>query len=376
MPLAFIGYTQKSRTETVKSFPKVRSNFRRKKIVGFNCSAFLVLVFLFSLTLTWPVAEVSALTRRENSSSTQQPLQLKGQLSISGAWAIYPLAARWVEEFQKIYPGVKIDLQAGGAGKGMADVLSGLVDIALVSRKVYPEEISRGALPVAVARDAVVATLNQKNPFLGLIQKKGLSRTSLREVWIEGRIKFWEELVGQRGQTPIHLYTRSDACGAAETWAAFLGAHQEDLKGIAIYGDPGLVEAVRRDPLGLGFNNLNFAFNPRTDQPHTGLVIGPLDLNEDGQLSAEENFYLTREKVKQAIASGLYPSPPARDLYLVITKPLRNQLTAPFLRWCLEEGQSLVEETGYVRLSWDVLKKEKMKIGSASPEIQKTAKTK
>ncbi|MDD8020690.1 MAG: substrate-binding domain-containing protein, partial [Acidobacteriota bacterium] len=165
---------------------------------------------------------------------------LAGQISISGAWALYPLAARWAEEFQKENPSIKIDLQAGGAGKGMADVLSGLVDLGMVSREIYPEEIARGALPLAVARDAVVATLNKKNPILKLIEQRGFTREIFRAIWIEGRINYWEEIFGQPGKTPIHLYTRSDACGAAETWAAFLGAHQEDLKGIGIYGDPGL----------------------------------------------------------------------------------------------------------------------------------------
>lgn len=330
----------------------------------------LLLLFLSGSFLLSP-SVLLAQGQSDKNFLTRPLPQLKGQLSISGAWALYPLAACWAEEFQKLQPGVKIDLQAGGAGKGMADVLSGLVDIALVSRAVYPEEISRGAVPVAVARDAVVATLNEKNPFLKFILKKGLDRKALRAVWIEGKIKTWEELVGQTGQTPIHLYTRSDACGAAETWAAFLGGHQEDLKGIAIYGDPGLAEAVRRDPLGLGFNNLNFAFNPATGRPHAGLVIGPLDLNEDGQLSGEEDFYHTRESLRQAISSGVYPSPPARDLYLVITKPVHNQLTLPFLLWCLQEGQSLVEKAGYVRLPAAVLEEEKIKLKSLAQDLSK-----
>ena len=167
---------------------------------------------------------------------------LSGKISISGAWALYPLAVRWAEEFQKENPGVKIDLQAGGAGKGMADVLAGLVDIGMVSRNIYPEELARGALPLAVARDAVVGTLNQNNPFLPIILRQGLTRDQLRAIYVEGKIKYWEELLGQSGRTPIRVYTRSDACGAAETWAAFLGAHQEDLQGIAIYGDPGLAD--------------------------------------------------------------------------------------------------------------------------------------
>ena len=46
----------------------------------------------------------------------------------------------WVEEFQKDYPGIKFDISAGGAGKGMTDALSGAVDIGMVSRAVKEEE--------------------------------------------------------------------------------------------------------------------------------------------------------------------------------------------------------------------------------------------
>lgn len=38
---------------------------------------------------------------------------------------------------------------------------------------------------------------------------------------------------------------RSDAAGAAETWAKYFGERQEDLKGIGIFGDPGLAQAIK-----------------------------------------------------------------------------------------------------------------------------------
>jgi phosphate transport system substrate-binding protein len=292
----------------------------------------------------------------------EQPQTIEGNISISGAWALYPLVVCWAEEFQKGNPRVKIDLQAGGAGKGMADVLSGLVDVGMVSREIYPAELSRGAWPIAVARDAVVVTLNNKNPFLDVLLEKGLTQKTLRAIFVDGTIKYWEEIFGLVGKTPINVYTRSDACGAAETWAAFLGAHQEDLKGIAIYGDPGLAQAVRRDPLGLGFNNLNFAYNPETLKPHEGLVVGLLDLNQNGRLEPEEKFYDDRHQLVKAIDQDRYPSPPARDLYLVIKKNTDNDLVMTFLQWVLEKGQDLVEETGYLRISHQTLVKEKQKL--------------
>ena len=71
--------------------------------------------------------------------------QLKGRITFSGAWALYPMTVRWAEEFQKIHPAVKMDIGAGGAGKGMADCLAGVVDIGMVSREIYAEEVKKGA---------------------------------------------------------------------------------------------------------------------------------------------------------------------------------------------------------------------------------------
>ncbi|HRD01519.1 MAG TPA: substrate-binding domain-containing protein [Candidatus Saccharicenans sp.] len=321
-----------------------------------------ILVIILNLNFGFPASLQSSFPVRDKRAVSSQKKSLAGQISISGAWALYPLAVRWVEEFQKENPAVKIDLQAGGAGKGMADVLSGLVDIGMISREIFPEEIARGALPMAVARDAVVATLNEKNPVLKLIQERGLTREIFQAIWIEGQIKFWEEIYDQPGKTPIHLYTRSDACGAAETWAAFLGGHQEDLKGIAIYGDPGLAEAVRQDSAGLGFNNVNFAYHPETGRPHPGLAIGPIDIDQNGTLTPEEKFYGRRDELILAISRGVYPSPPSRQLYLVVKKPVSQPLVRAFLLWVLDQGQQYTGEAGYVALDESLIQTEKKKL--------------
>jgi phosphate transport system substrate-binding protein len=272
-------------------------------------------------------------------------------LSLSGAWALYPLAIRWQEEFLKSHPGVNVDVQAGGAGKGITDVLAGVVDIGMVSREILPAEVEKGAVALAVAKDAVVATVNRKNPFLADILRRGLRREEFLGMWIKKSIRTWEEALGRSGRTPIHLFTRSDACGAAETWAAYLGGHQEDLAGIGVYGDPGLAEAVRRDPLGIGFNNVNFAYDAKTLKSVAGIEICPIDLDGNGTIDPPEKIYATRDDLTRAIAANVYPSPPARELYFVIKgKPGRPHLTE-FLEWVLTDGQKFVAEMGYIRLA-------------------------
>ena len=278
-----------------------------------------------------------------------------GSLSLSGAWALYPLAVRWQEEFQKSHPGVTIDVQAGGAGKGIADALSGIVDIGMVSREILPVEIEKGAVALAVAKDAVVATVSRKNPFLAEILRRGLKRDELAGIWLRGSVTTWAGLLGKSGKSPIHVFTRSDACGAAETWAAFLGGHQEDLGGVGVYGDPGLAEAVRRDPLAVGFNNVNFAYDAKTLKPVAGLEICPIDLDGNGLIDPAETIYATRDELIQAIAANVYPSPPARDLYFVVRGKPGRPLLVEFLTWVLTEGQKYIAEMGYIAVGPDQL---------------------
>ncbi len=297
--------------------------------------------------------------------SAQGPSQeLTGRLSLSGAWAIYPMALKWAEDFQKLHPGVRIDVQAGGAGKGIADVLAGAVDIGMVSREVNPAETAKGAVAVPVAKDAVVPTVSRRNPFLAEILRRGLRREDFVAIWISGSAPSWEKLLGRPGATAVRVYTRSDACGAAETWAAFLGQRQEDLNGIGVYGDPGLAEAVKRDPLAIGFNNVNFAYDARTRKPVEGLEICPIDLDGNGRLDPAESVYATRDDLIKAIAANVYPSPPARELYFVLRGKPQSRLLLEFMTWVLGTGQKDVPEMGYLPLGPDRLAKGLAAIGA------------
>ena len=288
--------------------------------------------------------------------------ELSGSLTVSGAWALYPMMVRWGEEFHALHPNVQFDISAGGAGKGMADALAGAVDIGMVSRVIYPAEIERGAFWVAATKDAVVPTVNADNPYLARLQAQGMTRATFEAIWM-GQITTWGEAIGDPNvSNEIHVYTRSDACGAAATWAAYLGDYaQEDLLGVAVYGDPGLAEAVSQDPLGIGYNNLNFAYDADTGRPVAGLQIIPIDLNENGQVDADENFYAVRSDLTAAIADGRYPSPPARALNLVTQGP-PGGLTLAFIRWVLADGQAFVEETGYIPLTQAQLQAELAKL--------------
>lgn len=315
----------------------------------------IILISILTLSIT------DGLTQRRSTKLDRfqkreiRKTELKGEIQLSGAFALYPLVVRWSDEFRKIHPRVKIDISAGGAGKGITDALAGVVDMGMVSREIHPAEIDNGAFAIAVAKDAVVVTINSGNPLINQILATGLSRTAAIKLWKTTTATTWGHVLGTTSAIPIHTYTRSDACGAADTWATYLGIKQEDLEGTAVFGDPGIASVIQRDRIGIGFNNIAYAYNLKTKLPYRNIAVMPLDLNNNGRIDHEENFYATSTALNAAIADGRYPSPPARELYLVCKGKPEKEAVVEFLIFILTKGQQWASESGYVPLSEDRL---------------------
>jgi len=281
---------------------------------------YLLVVLIFSIAISYLMPK---------SFAQGQDVDIKGHITISGAWALYPMVVKWSDEFQKTYPDIKIDISAGGAGKGITDVLSGAVDLGMVSRDINTQELQKGIWVVSVAKNTVVATVNAQNPVIKDILAKGITKEILQKVFISGDIKTWGQIVKNNNSDVINVYTRSDACGAAETWAKYLGKSQEDLVGIGVYGDPGIVEAVKKDKFGIGFNNINFAYDVKTNASVAGIMV-----------------------------ASVYPPLPARDLYLVSNGAPQSKEVRAFLRWVLTDGQKFVSETGFINVSQERIKED------------------
>jgi phosphate transport system substrate-binding protein len=137
-------------------------------------------------------------------------------------------------------------------------------------------------------------------------------------------------------------------------WAQYLGGKgQADLNGIGVNADPGLLDAVIKDPLGIGYNNLGYAFDLSTGKIAAGAALVPIDVNENGEADDEE-IIATLTEATNAVATGKYPSPPGRVLYLV-TKGKPVGLIKIFITWILTDGQKFIPEAGFVPLAQEQL---------------------
>jgi len=314
-----------------------------------RCCSFILLLILIAALC------IAGCTSSQSIPSEKTIIADSQKITISGAFALYPMMVKWADEYQKIHPNVKIEVSAGGAGKGMTDALTGMVDLGMVSRDISPEEISKGAVYVAVTKDAVVPTVNVKNPVITDLQAHGINKSKFKSVFINETVTTWGGMVNRPDITEkINVYTRSDACGAADIWAKYLGYKQEDLKGVGVFGDPGLAGAVKMDRLGIGYNNIGFAYDVKTGMPIEGLAIVPLDLNDNGRIDPDEQFYKNRNDITSAINTGKYPTPPAREENLV-AKGSFSGPSRQFVQWILTDGQQYVQESGYIPLPKDKL---------------------
>lgn len=316
------------------------------KIQAKYLQSIIITLVLFSVL----VSQISCSSDKNKKSEGK----LKGEIVISGAFALYPLAVKWAEEFQKLNPDVVIDVTAGGTGKGITDVLSETAEIGMAGRDINENEIKQGAWAVAVTKDAVLASGNTQNPVLADIYKKGISKELFAKIYLE-QAKTWGEIVGNANPSKIEVYKRSDAGGVTESWSKFLGIDQDELKGLGIFGDPGVAEAVKKAPNGIGFNNTLYVFDAKTRLPYPGITPLPIDVNGNGTLEPTENVYQNLDSLISAINDGRFPSPPARNLYLFTKNKPTNEISIAFIKWALTDGQKFCKESGYINLPQSVL---------------------
>jgi phosphate transport system substrate-binding protein len=246
----------------------------------------------------------------------------------------------------------------------MTDVLSGMVDIALFSREVSHVEISKGALGITVAKDAVVPILNSGNPNINDILHHGMTNSQFVDMYVNTKTSKWNQIVPTAKADNISVYTRSDACGAGEIWAKYLNSKQELMSGIGIFGDPGVVDAVKNDKFGIGYSNIIYAYDTKTRKTYNGISVIPIDFNNNGQIDASENFYGSLETLMKAIDDNIYPSPPARNLYFITKgKPAKKEIS-DFLNWVLTDGQKYIKDAGYMQLKPEIAAEQKVKLSN------------
>lgn len=108
---------------------------------------------------------------------TDIDLPKEKKLVLAGSSTVMPLAQRWAEGYQKSIKEAgeekirEIELQESDSGSGMALLLQGSADVALLSRDLTKEEREQ-VIWAAVAMDGLVILVNEQNPVESLTKEE------------------------------------------------------------------------------------------------------------------------------------------------------------------------------------------------------------
>ena len=256
-------------------------------------------------------------------------------VQIQGSDTMVNLAQAWAEAYAGVEKGANIEVGGGGSGVGVAALINGTVDIATSSRDMKPDEKNKAksssgkdAIEFTVGYDCLAIYVHKNNPM------NEISVEQLDKIFAEGgTITKWSDLgvtVPGCDSSEIIRVSRQSSSGTYE----FFREHVLDKKDFRLgsrdmNGSKEVVELVGSTPCAIGYSGMGYA----TDQ------VKMLKVSQRGKT---ESFAPSVENAQ----NKSYPI--ARPLFLyTLGQPEGN--ARKFLSWVLsEEGQKIVEETGYV----------------------------
>ncbi len=279
---------------------------------------------------------------------------------ISGGVGPLPMVEVWADIYSE-ETDTSFDISGGGTGVGVSDLFGGQVDIAMMGRDPDDDELDQGLFAVPMLIDTVVGTVNVDNPVIDEIQQHGLSRADLEAVFTR-EIETWGELYDVDVDEEIEVYGRSDASAAYKQWGDFLGGEDnayteselEELADANHDGDQRVAQAIGSNENAISLNNINYVYDLESGELEGDVRPIPLDLDDDGTLSDDEQFYDTRNEFLAAVEEGTYPAPPAREMWLASDGGFEDE-SYEFVEWVLTDGQQYVRDNGYVPLDDDRL---------------------
>ncbi len=232
-------------------------------------------------------------------------------VDIDGSTSMVTINQNLKRAFERRFPGTVVETQANGSNPGIQTLLTGMVDVAALSRPLSAAEQGQGLRSVQVAQDAIAIVVGRNNPF-----QRTLTPQQVQAIF-QGRIVNWAQLGGLN--RPIRVINRP----------ATSGTHQA-FKDLVLRGG-------------------NFGTTPNITTLAQDATT-PLfrALGQDGIGYATDIQVQTQQTVRALAIAGLRPEqatyPYRRQLYYAYQTPV-NDVASAFLGFALSpQGKQAIAQ--------------------------------
>lgn len=148
------------------------------------------------------------------------------KIVVTGASTIAPLALELGKRFEKMHPGVRIDVQSGGTSRGINDVRTGFSQIGMASRPLNNSENDLHSH--VIAYDGVSIILHRDNPI------KSLSNDQIRDIYT-GKIANWSEVGGRDAR--ITVVNKAEGRSTLELFLQYFSLTNSQIKAHVVIGE-------------------------------------------------------------------------------------------------------------------------------------------
>ena len=252
--------------------------------------------------------------------------ELSGSITASGSTALQPLAEQVSKMFTDANPGATVNIQGGGSGTGLTQVLQGNVDIGnsdiFAEEKLKPEE-AKTLVDHKVAVVGFAVVVNNK------IKIDNLSKADLIKIFT-GQVTNWKEVGGD--DVKIQLINRPKSSGTRATFKKYALDGKDEAEGTALQEDSSgaVKKAIQATDGAIGYLALSYL---------------TADVRKDIKVLKLDNV----DANKESITSGKYPIWSYEHMY---TKGEPKEVAKAFLDYMVSSNaKPLVDKLNYIPVS-------------------------
>ena len=315
-----------------------------------------------------------------------------GSVQLQGAGATFPnpLYQKWVSEYTKAHPNVKIDYQSIGSGGGIKQIKEQTVDFGASDAPMKDEDLKSAPGPILhipTVLGAVVLTYNLE----GVGQALRFSPEVVADIFL-GKIKKWNDarIVADNPSAKLPaadlvVVHRSDGSGTSAVFTDYLCKVSPEWKekvgtgvspswpvGIGGKGNEGVTGQIKNTPNTVGYVELAYATENKLPaaliKNASGAFVEPsIDaVTAAAAASAAITPDDLRVSITNAVGADVYAI--SSYTYILVYKEQRDaakgKSLVDFLWWGTHDGQSFAKEKVYAPLPADIVKRAEAKINS------------
>jgi phosphate transport system substrate-binding protein len=310
---------------------------------------------------------------------------------LQGAGATFPapLYERWVAEYQKVKPDVKIDYQAIGSGGGIKGITDKTIDFAGSDAPMSKKELeaaggAAGIVEVPTCAGGIVPAYNLP----GVDKDLNFSGALLADIYM-GKVNKWNDAEIAKLNPDVKLPDlaitpawRTDGSGTNFVFTNYLATQSKEFVtaigigkqvkwpiGSGGKGTAGVAQVVQQTPGAIGYLEQNYADKNKIQYGAVENKAGkfvkatPASVAAAGDSAVDSmKGDLLAENIWNQSGDAAYPI--ASFTYLIVYKDLRNlkdkdQAAAliGYITWATHEAQSFNTELDYAPLTPAIQKK-------------------